>query len=288
MNDKTIETLRSCGVKRISIGIQSFDDILLKDLGRSGYKGSEAFEKVKITSGKFEIVGIDLIFNFPSQTEQSFLNDIEFFKSSGADQATFYPIMPGPHKNTAIEKKFRERISQNITGSGKEKHFYDIIKSNVMGDGYRPLSVWCFSKKQTDIHEYIVDNPEYVGIGSGSITLLNDAVYVNSFSLEKYAEYVTGGSFPVVKYKALTSHEFMVYKLLICLFSMGIKKPKNDSLESKEIGREILLLRLLGTLRADGDLFRVTEKGMYNVSVMMEEFLRSLNDLRETCIELQI
>ncbi len=288
MNEKTIETLRNCGVKRLSIGIQSFDDMLLKDLGRSGYKGSEAFEKISLTIGKFETVGIDLIFNFPSQTEHSFLKDIELFKSSGADQATFYPIMPGPHKNTAIEKKFKERISQNITGSGKEKHFYNIIKSNLIDDGYHPLSVWCFSKKQTDIHEYIVDNPEYVGIGSGSITLLNDAVYVNSFSLEKYAEYVLAGYFPVVKYKTLTTREFMIYKLLICLFSMGIKKPKNGSLESKEIGREILFLRLLGTLRSDGELFRVTEKGMYNVSVMMEEFLRSLNDLRETCIELQI
>jgi coproporphyrinogen III oxidase-like Fe-S oxidoreductase len=288
INDDAIQTLRSCGVKRLSIGVQSFDDTLLKDLGRSGYKGSGALEKIKIASGKFDTVGIDLIFNFPSQKEKSFLKDIQLFKSSGVDQATFYPIMPGPHKSTLMEKKFKETISQNVIGSRREKHFYDIIKRNVLADGYHPLSVWCFSKKQTDIHEYIVDNPEYVGVGSGSITLLNNAVYVNSFSLEKYSKYVSAGSFPIVKYKILNSREFLIYKLLICLFSMGIKKPQRGSEESRIIGRETLLLRLLGAIKADGDIFRVTEKGMYNISVMMEEFLSAVNDLRETCIEMQI
>ena len=288
INDTLVESLRSSGVKRLSIGVQSFDDTLLKELGRSGYKGSEALEKIKVASGKFETVGIDLIFNFPSQKEASFLKDIALFKSSGADQVTFYPIMPGPHKNTLMERRFKETISQNMTGSKRERHFYEIIKRNVMADGYHPLSVWCFSKKQTDIHEYIVDNPEYVGIGSGSITLLNNAVYVNSFSLERYAKYVSAGDFPVIKYKMLTKREFLIYKLLICLFSMGIKKPQKGSEESQVIGREISFLRLLGTVKADGDIFRVTEKGMYNISVMMQRFLREINNLRETCIEMQI
>jgi len=288
INDKLVETLRSCGVKRLSIGVQSFDDALLKELGRSGYKGSEALEKIKIVSGKFDTVGIDLIFNFPAQNEDSFLKDIGLFKSCGADQATFYPIMPGPHKSTLIERKFKETISQNISGSKREKRFYDIIKSNLMADGYHPLSVWCFSKKQTDIDEYIVANPEYVGIGSGSITLLNNAVYVNSFSLKRYSKYVSDGSFPIIKYRMLNRREYYIYKLLISLFSMGIAKPEKGSEESKVIGKEIRLLRLFGTIRSDGDMFRVTEKGMYNISVMMQEFLREINNLRETCIEMQI
>jgi coproporphyrinogen III oxidase-like Fe-S oxidoreductase len=288
IDDRMVGTLRSSGVKRLSIGVQSFDDTLLRELGRSGYKGSEALEKIKIANGKFDTVGIDLIFNFPTQKEESFLEDIRLFKFCGADQATFYPIMPGPHKNTLMEKRFKETISRNLTGSKREKHFYEIIKRNVMADGYHPLSVWCFSKKQTDIHEYIVDNPQYIGIGSGSITLLNNAVYVNSFSLEKYSNYVSACSFPVIKYKMLTRHEYYIYKLLISLFSMGTAKPKKGSEESDLIGRQIRLLKLLRIIRSDGDIFRVTKFGMYCISVMMEEFLSALNELRETCIENRI
>ena len=288
INDTLVESLRSCGVKRLSIGVQSFDDTLLRELGRSGYRGSEALEKIKIASGKFDTVGIDLIFNFPAQNEVSFLKDIRLFKSCGADQATFYPIMPGPHKSTIIERKFKKTISQNATGSKREKHFYDILKSNLMADDYHPLNVWCFSKKQTDIEEYIVNNPEYVGIGSGSITLLNNAVYVNSFSLERYSKYVSNGSFPVIKYRMLNRREYYIYKLLISLFSMGITKPGKGSEESAVIGKEIWLLKLFGTIRSNGDLLRVTEKGMYNISVMMQQFLREINNLRETCIEQQI
>lgn len=288
ITDMLVETLRSCGVKRLSIGVQSFDDKLLMELGRTGYTGSYALEKIEIANGKFDTVSIDFIFNFPLQTKDAFLRDIEIFKSSGADQATFYPIIPGPHKNTLMEKRFKETISQNAIGSKRERHFYDIIRSEIVAGGFHPLSVWCFSKKPTDIHEYIIDNPEYVGIGSGSISLLRDVVYLNSFSLEKYARHVSAGSFPVVRYKMLTSREFFLYKLLLCLFSMGMRKPQRDSQESKEIRREIALLRLLGTIKAEGDVFRVTGKGMYTVSLMMEKFLRSLNNLRETCIENQI
>jgi hypothetical protein len=69
---------------------------------------------------------------------------------------------------------------------------------------------------------------------------------------------------------------------------MRIKKPQKGSEESKAIGRELALLRLLGTIKADGDIFRVTENGMYNISILMEKALRMLNDLREICIEKQI
>ena len=69
---------------------------------------------------------------------------------------------------------------------------------------------------------------------------------------------------------------------------MGITKPGKGSEESAVIGKEIWLLKLFGTIRSNGDLLRVTEKGMYNISVMMQQFLREINNLRETCIEQQI
>ena len=106
VNPGTIRLLRQAGVKRFSIGIQSFDNDVLKAMGRVGCTGEEAREKVLMAQGNFDTVNIDLIFNFPFQSLDQFRADVAAFKNMGIDQATFYPLMASPHKRSAMERRF--------------------------------------------------------------------------------------------------------------------------------------------------------------------------------------
>ena len=89
------------------MGVQSFDNTLLKAMGRTLFKGEDSIEKLKLAQGKFDTVNVDLMFNFPTQTLEQFKSDVRIFKDLGTDQATFYPLMPSPHKMDALTKKFR-------------------------------------------------------------------------------------------------------------------------------------------------------------------------------------
>ncbi len=180
ITDDSIAVLRSAGVSRLSIGVQSFDCGMLSSMGRSGYTGNTALERIALAKGKFDTVGIDMMFNFPSQTFESVATDLEAVKSCGADQVTYYPLMPGPNKRTAVEKKFSERIAGGAVGSKSERAFYSIITKSLIGAGYVPNSVWTFSRQRGEIGEYLADSSEYIGVGASSISVMEGMTYLTS------------------------------------------------------------------------------------------------------------
>ncbi|MFC1929799.1 radical SAM protein, partial [Chloroflexota bacterium] len=121
VNRKNIELLKAAGVNRLSIGIQSFDNDILKAMGRVFCTGEEMKEILQMVEGEFDTLNVDFIFNFPGQSIEQFEADIETFKNLGIDQATFYPLMASPHKKNAIERRF------NRIDMSREKKFYDVI-----------------------------------------------------------------------------------------------------------------------------------------------------------------
>jgi menaquinone C8-methyltransferase len=286
LNKQTIDQLKGAGIKRLSIGVQSFNDDMLKAMGRTVCMGQETQEKLLLAQGNFATLNIDLIFNFPFQTLELFQADIAIFKKLGIDQVTFYPLMPSPHKKSALERKF-SRVDNS-----REKKYYDIILKEIYSQDFQASTVWCYSKGKRMIDEYIVDYADYIGIGSGSVSLVNGHFYVNSFSLDKYGEMVNKKHLPIVRWRRLSEKEYLRYYLLTKLFGMnvGTEQFKRDFGVDiyRKLGNEIRLLKLAGAVTEQDRQIRVTPKSMYTVSVMMREFFASLNTLREYCIENQV
>jgi coproporphyrinogen III oxidase-like Fe-S oxidoreductase len=285
MSQETLKSLKSAGINRLSIGVQSFNDDLLKAMGRVICSGEEATEILSRAEGEFDTLNVDFIFNFPSQTIEQFESDVKAFKDLGIDQATFYPLMPSPHKKDAMERRF------NRLDTSREKKFYDIILRELYFGGYKASTAWCFSKGDRMIDEYIIDSDDYIGIGSGSVSIVKGNFYVNSFSLEKYDQLIADNRLPIVGWRTLSDSEHLKYYLLTKLFGLELDKNKfarrfGAEIE-KKLRKELLFLRLFNVV--DGkETIRVTPKGMYPVSVMMRDFFASLNSLREYCIEKQI
>jgi len=255
-------------------------------MGRLLCTGKEAQEKVLLAQGQFPTVNIDLIFNFPFQTLEILAADIALIKSMGIDQVTFYPLMPSPHKKDALERKFAR------VDNSQEKKYYDLILKSIYDQGYQASTVWCFSHGSKMIDEYIVDNADYIGIGAGSVSLVNGHFYVNSFSLGKYAESLENDRLPIVRKRNLSRSEYLRYYLLTKIFGTKLNIPQFYLQFGKdihrELGIELSLLKLAGAIQEKDGNIMVTRKGMYTVSVMMREFFASLNTLREICIEKQV
>jgi coproporphyrinogen III oxidase-like Fe-S oxidoreductase len=285
INENTVEQLKKAGVNRLSIGIQSFDTSVLKTMGRMAMSPEELQEKLVMAEGNFDTLNMDMVFNFPGQTIKSFAADVETFKRLKIDQATFYPLMPSPHKKEAMERQF------NRVSFSQEREFYNIILKELYHDGYKASTAWCFSRGDHAIDEYIIDFDDYIGIGSGSVSILNGVFYVNSFSLEKYGDYVSRGRLPIIGWRALSEREALRYYLLTKLFGMELDRRSffqryHENISSK-LRLELSAFRMFGLIEGK-EKIHVTDKGMYPVSVMMREFFASLNTLRERCIEQQI
>jgi len=181
LTDANIAVLKRVGVNRLSVGIQSFDNGLLKAMDRFDKYGSgEAVRDwLKQVLGQFDTLNADMIFNFPSQRMDSLNRDLDTLMEIGIDQITYYPLM--------VSDSTREVVSKTLgrVDYSQEERFYHRIVERLV-PAYRFSSAWCFSKKTAMIDEYIVDYDEYAGLGSGSIGYLNGTCYANTFNIRQY------------------------------------------------------------------------------------------------------
>ncbi len=176
--------LRRAGVERLSVGVQSFDDGLLRAMGRYEKYGSAAAirEHLAAVADTFPTLNIDMIFNLPGQTRSMLERDLDILAGElRAQQVSFYPLMVAGSTRLAM----RERMGGY--GANREREYYRLIQRRLAAD-YRASSAWCFSRGKAAIDEYIVTDDEYLGAGSGAFGYYQGLLYSNTFSLNRYAQ----------------------------------------------------------------------------------------------------
>ena len=136
------------------------------------------------------------------------------------------------------------------------------------------------------IDEYIVDYQEYVGIGSGSFSYLDGALYVNTFSLREYEQLISSGKMSVSQTRSFKIKDQMHYQFMMELFGLKLDKQHFKEIFGRSVGRglplEMLFMRLFGGFdRNDKEMITLTPKGRYLMVVMMREFFSNLNDVRD-------
>jgi len=282
LTGRNIGLLKEMGINRLSVGVQSFEEPVLKMMGRVNGPAAEVKSRLLMAQGQFDTLNVDFVFNFPGQTSEQFAADVASFKELGIDQATFYPLMASPHKKDSLERKF------NRVDNSREKQFYDVILRELYRGGYTASTAWCFSRGERMIDEYIIEFDDYIGIGAGSVSIVHGNFFVNSFSLDRYHEMTDIQRLPIVGWRKLSEKENLRYYLLTKLFGMELdteafRRRFGKNVQSK-LWTELAFFKAFGLVSGNG-ILNVTEKGMYPVSVMMRDFFAALNTLREYCIE---
>ncbi len=277
LNGATIEGLQKADIQRLSLGVQSFNDTMLKSLGRLSHDGKTAMQNIAKVKGLFDTVNIDLMYNFPSQTMEHFLEDIRIFKSLDIEQVTFYPLMPSPHKKTALERRF-SRVDPS-----REMEFYQVLLDEML-EVYHPSTVWCFSRGERIIDEYIIEYDDYAGLGAGSVGFIDGVFLVNAFKPERYIEQINQDRNAVVYHTRSSRKDHARYQMLTRLFGMKWNWKEHQQLFGKVLWPEVAMLKTAGIVEEKDGTLIPTRKGMYYVSIMMKNFFATLNGLREECI----
>lgn len=282
LTETNIKILRESGVNRLSVGVQSFDDDLLKAMGRyEKYGSGEAIaQKLQSIRGRFDTLNADMIFNFPSQTSESLNKDMDILNKTGVDQVTYYPLMVSDSTRELVEKTLG-RVDYN-----QEKRFYQQIVERF-GTSYRLSSAWCFSKKAATIDEYIVDYDEYAGLGSGSIGYLKGVCYANTFDIREYIHRLDNGLSPLMASRNFTQKEQARYNFLMKLFGseldLATLRKKYGARLFAYLWTAIFAFMLAGGLRYNHGSLSLTDRGRYYWVIMMREFFIAVNNFRDFC-----
>jgi coproporphyrinogen III oxidase-like Fe-S oxidoreductase len=273
--------LHDAGVTRLSVGVQSFDDQLLRDMERYDTYGSgaEALEHIGRAAGLFKTLNVDLIFNQPRQDLKSLQRDIEILRASGANQVSFYPLMTSPKilalMTATMGRPNRRRLRQ----------FYQAILTGLQPE-FTPDSSWCFTRQGDVSDEYIVAADYYVGVGSGAFSYLDGTLYATTFSLDTYEKRIARGLTGITMQSRLSLVNQMRYSLLVKMFGGRLDREwalrRHGPKFFRKLWPELRALEWLGAARRDEQGWQLTERGKYWLMLMMSAFFEAVGKFRET------
>ena len=196
----------------------------------------------------------------------------------GIDQVSWYPLMTSRRTGSAM------RYTMGAYSLENERLFYDLIRQS-MGDCYHLSSVWCLSRKSGLVDEYIIADTDYIGVGSGSFSYLDGVMYANTFSLRRYARLIDERGSAITALRSLSLRDQAYYDMVMTLFGLNMDV---DTLQRKYRGRlhrllwkQLLLLRLTGSVHTEGGEMRLTRRGQYHWVITMREFFTGINNFRD-------
>lgn len=269
-------------VDRMSIGVQSFNDDILKMTERYDKFGSGAliYERLQEALELFPTTNIDMIFGFRGQDLDMLQRDMDLLVQLNPRQITTYPLM--------VTSQTRRSVKQTIAAKGIELADQYTVIMNTLGGHYRQLTSWTFGRTHDEgFDEYVVDHDEYLGVGSGAFSFLGSNLYVNTFSLHRYGERIRAGKTGVERCRSFDKHAVLQYRLLLGLFSARLSRKYFREVHGVNLDRalfkEMLGLRMAGAIKDnpnDPDNLIVTDAGKFLGLVMMKAFYSGMDNVR--------
>lgn len=184
---RKLEMFKSYGINRLSIGVQSYNDLELKLLGRIHNSKSVVSILKKVEKKGFENISIDLIYGIPFQTQNTWKNSLKFIKSFDIKHVSLYELTL--EENT---KLFNEILSGRYTLPNEE----DILSMYIFANQF--LSDNSFEKYEISnfaIKEYKCRHninywrrKPYLGLGPSAHSFINNRRFHNPAELLKYSK----------------------------------------------------------------------------------------------------
>ena len=269
-------------VDRMSIGVQSFNDDILKlsDRYENFGSGEQIFERLQYAQELFPVCNIDMMFGFRGQSLDVLHDDMEKIVKLNPRQTTTYPLM--------VTSQTRQSVKGTIAATGIELADEYRCILDTFGNRYRQLTSWTFGQTNNEgFDEYVVDHDEYLGVGSGAFSFLNNSLYVNTFSLRRYGERIAAGNTGVERRREFDKHAIMQYRLMLGLFAHRLSRKYFREVHGINVDRylmkEMLGLRISGAIKDDPndpDRIIVTDAGKFLGLVMMKAFYAAMDQVR--------
>ena len=182
-NLEKLKLFKAQGINRISIGVQSFDDNVLKACDRK-HSGQEALAALKlIKKCGFTNYSLDLIYGLPEQTQDLFLLDLKKVIALDPPHVSLYSLTVNP--GTLFSYRQVKEVSEDDSLS-----FYRLATSFLRKNGYERYEVSNFAKRGYYSQHNLMywHNQHYYGVGLGAAGYIENNRYQNTRNLKKYLD----------------------------------------------------------------------------------------------------
>lgn len=255
-----LQTLYDLGFRRVSFGVQDYDDKVQKAIHR--VQPFENVEKVTHLARKigFTSVSHDLIFGLPFQTKENVIETITKTITLQPDRISFYSYAHVPWVKGVGQRGFDE---QDLPKDDEKRVLYEIGKELFSDLGYEEIGMDHFALKSDELflatqnqtlHRNFMGytaNKTQVMIGLG-MSAISDSWYAfgqNVKTVKEYQQLVAAGEIPVFRGHVLSKEDSVIRKHIL---NMMCKFETSWETTETEIKNVDFHLKLLSDLVKDG------------------------------------
>ncbi|HME44768.1 MAG TPA: radical SAM family heme chaperone HemW [Syntrophorhabdales bacterium] len=215
VTQEKLEALRSCGVNRLSIGVQSFDDKDLTTLKRrhAAHAAEAAVELAR--SAGFENISIDLIYMIPGQTEESWMNSLRRALSLRPAHLSCYQ-MTFEEGTSFGRAKAEGRIA--VPDEETERNFFLLTSRFLQEHGFIHYEISNFARDEASRSRHngkYWRHVPYLGLGPGAHSFDGATRWWNLRSVKGYCRALAEGSRPMEDSEVLTEEQFRLERLYL-------------------------------------------------------------------------
>lgn len=257
-----VNALKSVGVNRVSLGIQSLNDKYLRFLGRvhDAKKAVEAYRSLK--DNEFKNVSVDLMFCFPEQTREELENDLHKIISLKSQHISIYAL--------TIEERSRFFVQKiSLPEDTVQAEHFDLVMDSLQDAGFVQYEVSNFAKKGFEsVHnQNYWKGGNYIGLGVGSHSHQNGLRYWNVPNIFEYIRLLEDAQSVMEGQEKLSLKQQMMEVVLFGLRTDQGIDLKNISVQFNvpfSEGQDAVLKELIKNkyLLRKGNILKATRKGI--------------------------
>ena len=289
-----LQMYRNCGINRLSIGLQSTDDTILKEIGRI-HNYNQFLDTYKwAEEAGFENINVDLMLGLPGQ-------DIEILKTSLENVVNLKPTPKHISVYSLIVEegtKIEQRIDSgelSLPDDEEERRQYHYMKNFLELNGYKHYEISNFAKSgfESKHNMNCWEQKQYIGFGVAAHSYVNGVRYANTSDLREYLNVNINKENEDVNSNLKSEKSFKTIKIIEEVqnkldmekefMMLGLRKLDGVSISKFEqkfeenpiylFRNELQKLVEEDLLEVDLDDIKLTSKGLDLANLVWEEFV---------------
>lgn len=274
-----LDVMKNYGVNRLSMGVQTFDDRLLKKIGRK-HTAQDVYDTIQLLEEKdFQNVTIDLIYALPGQSLESFRDTVKRALALDLPHYALYSLIL---ENQTMFMNWVRRGKMQLPEQEVEAQMYAETIEAMEKAGRMQYEISNFAKPGFESQHNLVywNNQNYFGFGAGASGYLGKRRYKNRGPIQHYLRSLNEDQLPMLEEEYLSEKEQIEEEMFLGLRKiLGVDKATfearfGQSITSiyKAVIEELKQQKLI--VETESSL-RLTKTGLFRGNDVFEKFLIS-------------
>ncbi|GAB6190162.1 radical SAM family heme chaperone HemW [Marinitoga arctica] len=271
----------SLGVDRLSLGIQTFDNGILKSMNRL-YNNEIIVKNYYLARRYFSNINFDFILGLPGDNMKILENNLKLIEKLKPDHVSYY-IFDDDHDTTL--KRLLEKGKMKLPEDEFVENGFDMIIKELDRMGYNRYEISNWAKKGYECKHNLLywNNEDYHGIGLSAGGHIENIRYTKTWDFKKYFDMIDNNNMPYEYYNKNSKLDELTEELFIGLRLIdGISVEKLQKKYGKLYEKFFKnLFHMVSDLIKVDDRIRMTEKGLDLSKMVFEKILEVRENIYE-------